>query len=42
MRDPKNVLESLKSQSSNTSYKYQRLYRNLYNPEFYLRAYSRI
>lgn len=42
MRDPKNVLESLKSQSNNTSYKYQRLYRNLYNPEFYLRAYSRI
>ncbi len=42
MRDPKNVLESLKSQSSNPGYEYQRLYRNLYNPEFYLRAYSRI
>lgn len=42
MRDPKIVLESLKNKAKNESYKYQRLYRNLYNPEFYLLAYSRI
>lgn len=42
MRNPENVLESLKTQAKNPNYKYQRLYRNLYNPEFYLRAYGRI
>lgn len=42
MRSPQNVLESLKSKAYNESYKYERLYRNLYNPQFYLLAYQRI
>ena len=42
MRSPQNVLESLKSKAANANYHYQRLYRNLYNPEFYLLAYQRI
>jgi len=42
MRSPQNVLESLKSKATNTNYHYQRLYRNLYNPEFFLTAYQRI
>ena len=42
MRNPQNVLESLKSKATNANYHYQRLYRNLYNPEFYLLAYQRI
>ena len=42
MRSPENVLESLKSKACNKSYKYERLYRNLYNPQFYLLAYQRI
>jgi len=35
-------LESLKSKATTTDYHYQRLYRNLYNPEFFLLAYQRI
>lgn len=42
MRSPQNVLESLTSKATNANYHYQRLYRNLYNPEFYLLAYQRI
>ena len=42
MRNPKNVLESLNSKARNASYKYERLYRNLYNTELYLLAYQRI
>lgn len=42
MRSPQNVLKSLKSKATNANYHYQRLYRNLYNPEFYLLAYQRI
>ena len=42
MRSPQNVLESLSSKACNSNYKYQRLYRNLYNPEFYLTAYQKI
>lgn len=42
MRSPENVLESLKSKACNKSYKYGRLYRNLYNPQFYLLTYQRI
>ena len=42
MRSPQNVLESLTSKASNKNYKYERLYRNLYNPQFYLLAYQRI
>ncbi|MCI9588922.1 MAG: group II intron reverse transcriptase/maturase [Oscillospiraceae bacterium] len=42
MRSPQNVLESLSSKACNNNYQYQRLYRNLYNPEFYLTAYQKI
>lgn len=42
MRSPQNVLESLKSKACNYGYSYERLYRNLYNPEFYLLAYQNI
>ena len=42
MRNPKNVLESLTSKAANKDYHYQRLYRNLYNPAFFLLAYERI
>ena len=42
MRNPTDVLNSLNKQSKNPSYKFQRLYRNLYNPEFYLLAYRNI
>ena len=42
MRSPKNVLESLTSKAANKDYHYQRLYRNLYNPAFFLLAYERI
>lgn len=42
MRSPQNVLESLRSKACNNNYQYQRLYRNLYNPEFYLTAYQKI
>ena len=42
MRNPENVVKSLQSKACNTSYKYERLYRNLYNTEFYLLAYQQI
>lgn len=42
MRNPDCVLESLRKQACKTEYKFDRLYRNLYNPEFYLEAYARI
>lgn len=42
MRNPTNVLNSLNKQSKNSTYRYERLYRNLYNPEFYLLAYKNI
>lgn len=42
MRNPINVLSSLQSHSSNKSYEYERLYRNLYNRDFYLLAYQNI
>lgn len=42
MRNPENVLKSLSDQSHSNEYRYQRLYRNLYNPEFYLLAYQNI
>lgn len=42
MRNPENVLKSLSEQAKNKSYKFERLYRNLYNPEFYLLAYQKI
>ena len=42
MRNPTDVLNSLNKQSKDLSYRFQRLYRNLYNPEFYLLAYRNI
>lgn len=42
MRSPENVLKSLSEQAKNPSYRFERLYRNLYNPEFYLLAYQKI
>lgn len=42
MRNPTDVLNSLNKQSKDPMYRYQRLYRNLYNPEFYLLAYRNI
>ena len=42
MRNPIAVLKSLTEKSMDKSYKFQRLYRNLYNPEFYWLAYKNI
>ena len=42
MRNPTDVLNSLSAKSKQSDYRYQRLYRNLYNPEFYLLAYKNI
>ena len=42
MRNPTEVLKSLTVQSKDESYKFRRLYRNLYNPEFYWLAYKNI
>ncbi|MET3690474.1 group II intron reverse transcriptase/maturase [Priestia megaterium] len=42
MRNPQVVLDNLTSKSNDKNYKYQRVYRNLYNPEFYLMAYDEI
>ena len=43
MRKPSHVLKSLEEQSKgNKDYVFDRLYRNLYNPEFYYEAYNNI
>lgn len=42
LRNPIDVLNSLKSKAGNEEYHYERLYRNLYNEEFYLLAYQNI
>lgn len=42
LRNPIDVLSSLTEMSKNESYKFQRLYRNLYNPELYWLAYKNI
>lgn len=42
MRSPILVLKSIEENSRNKEYRYKRLYRNLYNPEFYLLAYKNI
>ena len=42
LRNPIEVLKSLTAMSKNEEYKFQRLYRNLYNPEFYWLAYQNI
>lgn len=42
MRNPINVLDSLRSKAQDSTYHYKRLYRNLYNSEFFLVAYQNI
>lgn len=42
MRNPSYVLKSLEENAKTPGYRYERLYRNLYNPEFYLLAYKNI
>ena len=42
MRTPTHVLKSLEEQAQNKGYVFDRLYRNLYNPEFYHLAYQNI
>ena len=42
MRNPITVLKSLEEKAKQKGYMFERLYRNLYNPEFYLLAYQNI
>lgn len=42
LRNPSDVLNSLSSKATDPKYQYQRLYRNLFNPQFYLLAYQHI
>jgi len=42
MRNPIHVLKSLEDKACVQGYMYERLYRNLYNPDFYLLAYKNI
>ncbi len=42
MRSPQTVLENLQRHSLDKTYQYERLYRNLYNPDFYLQAYQNV
>lgn len=42
MRNPKVVLSSLTSKATEENYTFKRLYRNLYNIEFFLDAYAKI
>ena len=42
MRNPKKVLNSLTDHSKNSEYRYERLYRLLFNKEMYLAAYQKI
>ncbi len=42
MRSPQIVLENLQKHSLNEDYRFERLYRNFYNPDFYLLAYQNI
>ena len=42
MRSPQTVLENLLRHSLDKTYRYERLYRNLYNPDFYLLAYQNV
>ena len=42
MRNPTEVLKSLAEKSKDELYRFKRLYRNLYNPEFYWLAYKNI
>ena len=42
LRNPNDVLSSLNKYAKDQSYQYERLYRNFYNPEFFLLAYQNI
>ena len=42
MRNPIHVLKSLEDKACVEGYRYERIYRNLYNPDFYLLAYKNI
>lgn len=42
LRNPTEILKILNEKSKDKSYRFQRLYRNLYNPEFYYLAYNNI
>lgn len=42
LRNPVIVLKNLSEKSCDKNYRFQRLYRNLYNPEFYYLAYNNI
>jgi group II intron reverse transcriptase/maturase len=42
MRSPQIVLENLQKNSSKKDYQFERLYRNLYNPDFYILAYQNL
>lgn len=42
MRNPIDVLNNLSDKSKNPKYRFKRIYRNLYNPEFYMLAYKNI
>ena len=42
MRNPIAVLKNLEEKAKQKGYVFERLYRNLYNPEFYLLAYQNI
>lgn len=42
LRNPSDVLNSLASKARAKDYRYKRLYRNLFNPNFYLLAYQNI
>jgi len=42
LRNPTEVLRNLSEKSKNEAYRFQRLYRNLYNPEFYWLAFKNI
>ena len=42
MRNPEKVLNSLNEHSKDSSYKFERLYRNLFNEELFYVAYQKI
>ena len=42
MRNPENVLNSLTEHSTDSDYKFERLYRILFNEEMYYAAYQKI
>lgn len=42
MRNPVYVLNTLSKNTIKENYKFKRLYRNLYNPEFYYKGYQEI